>query len=74
MPQGGTHQHCVAKICNSGPRSNADEFYNDPFTISVFTMAGGFGDMRTRQIWKGEVANMCIPLFRGGGGHAAERA
>ena len=65
VSQGGTHQHCVAKICNSSSRAHANTFYNDPFTISVFTMARGFGDVPTHQIWKCEVANMCISFFRG---------
>ena len=65
VSQGGTHQHCVAKICNSSPRAHANTFYNDPFTISVFTMARGFGDVPTHQIWKCEVANMCISFSEG---------
>ena len=27
----GTHQHCVAKICNAGPRTNAYKLQNDPY-------------------------------------------
>ena len=28
----GTHQHCVAEICNASPRANTHKLHNDPFT------------------------------------------